>query len=132
MLDLLNHLGHRLTHHVKEKRGHGITLLHPFCTLKIRINLIINFHINNTMMQQLVNLRAPLRVKTLSSTKTKKKIPINFIVRFFEIDFENNANLLFYMHMMHNFMHGKNIVHQVSIVNEGILLHTKQLGSIRF
>jgi hypothetical protein len=34
------------------------------------------------------------------------------------------------MHMMHDFMQGENPIHQEPILNESILLHPEQLGSI--
>jgi hypothetical protein len=61
---------------------------------------------------------------------THQEVPIDFVVCFFEVNFQNNANLFFNMHMMHDFMQGENPIHQEPILNESIVLHTEQLGSI--
>ena len=60
----------------------------------------------------------------------KQKVPVNFVVSFFKIEFKDHPHLFFDMSIMQHFLQGENTINNMSPLNKSILLDTKQLMGV--
>ena len=59
----------------------------------------------------------------------KEKVPINFVVCFFEVQLQNHPNFLLKVCVVQDLMEGEDPIHDVSVFDEGILLFANQFVS---
>lgn len=111
--------GQTISNYVKQNGWKRITLPNPLKTLDIRPNIIIEFHTYYSTNNHLLNLVAPFHPKPSFFQTIKNEFPINLVVCFFKIKFQNDSHLFSFFGFMQKLMQS---THNISSFHEGCLI----------